>query len=289
VVGAFRGLSDALSRAVFHVGQITVLAVEHGLIRRGRPGLGDVLRAYGKLHSRRARAARWELSRLHSIVVPCYNHAEFLPEAVESIARQDFRPLEIIFIDDASRDGTPEVLQRIVKHLPDGVSALHIRRPRNHGQSSAINLGVLHATGSVITVVNDDDYLFDDAIRLARELIERYQAYLFGGGCEIAEGELPGPRSVSLPAADIPSVRWTPDDIFANPTAFNITHTGSTFMRSAWRAVHGYRPIKRSRIFPAGDREFQLRVASLFPVASASETPFAFWRWGSSWDSGVFS
>jgi hypothetical protein len=65
-----------------------------------------------------------------------------------------------------------------------------------------------------------------------------------------------------------------------------MTHSGSCFLKSAWAVVGGYRPDKSERIVPYSDRDFQLRVNAVWPVAVAYETPFSFWRNDSSLDSG---
>jgi len=47
-----------------------------------------------------------------SVVIPCYNHGEYLNEAVESILAQTFQDFEIIIVDDASTDGTRQFIER---------------------------------------------------------------------------------------------------------------------------------------------------------------------------------
>ena len=50
-----------------------------------------------------------------SIIVPCYNHARFLPARLESISKQSFSDFEIILLDDASPDNSQAVLQAFAK------------------------------------------------------------------------------------------------------------------------------------------------------------------------------
>jgi hypothetical protein len=63
-----------------------------------------------------------------------------------------------------------------------------------------------------------------------------------------------------------------------------MTHTGSCFLNAAWEVVGGYAVDKRKRVVPFSDRDFQLRVASLWPVAVSNATPFSLWRRDSSVD-----
>ena len=280
----------ALTVPAWKAGQIATLAIEHATVRRrGNRDLADSLRAYGRFHARRARSARWELSPLHSVVMPAYSHAEFLADAIGSVMSQSWRPLELIVVDDASPDHTPDVIREMREKVPEDVDFRPIRRRRNRGQSAALNLGVMNARGSVVTIADADDYLFGNAIRLAREVLEQQHAWLFGAGNVMFRGELPEHRDVTVSASELPITRYTPEDVFRNPTEMNLSHTGSTFIRSAWRAVRGYRPIVRSRMTFANDREFHLRLASLFPVVVAPEVPFAYWRLDSSVDLGRFT
>ena len=68
-----------------------------------------------------------------------------------------------------------------------------------------------------------------------------------------------------------------------------MTHTGSCFFKIAWEAVGGYRVDKEKRAVPFSDRDFQLRVNAVWPVAVAYETPLTLWRKDSSVDAGINS
>jgi hypothetical protein len=118
-----------LAHAAFKLAQLKTLGVEHVRVRRHGDGLADTLRSYGQHHRRRATAARWELGSTHSVVVPCYGHDPFLEEAIESITRQDWRPLEIVAVNDASPDESQTVLQRLSRRMPDGIDMRLIRVP----------------------------------------------------------------------------------------------------------------------------------------------------------------
>jgi glycosyltransferase involved in cell wall biosynthesis len=269
------------SFAGFRTRQLQMIVAEHLRFRRRCEGLGPTLRAYARYHEQRARATRWEMSSLHTVVITTHNHAHYLPDSIESITRQDWRPLELVVVDDGSRDDTQAVLRQLLSDPPAGIDVRTIRRRRSHGQTSGVNVGVLAARGSIVTMVDADDYLLGNAIRLARESMQRHSAYLFGAQATMFWGEVPDDRTVTRGVTDLELVRHTPEHVFDSATEFNIGHTGSTFLRSAWRLVGGYRAMERTRITRASDREFQLRIASLLPVVTTS-VPFGHWRQGSS-------
>jgi glycosyltransferase involved in cell wall biosynthesis len=86
-----------------------------------------------------------------SVVIPCYNAADSIARAVESLHHQDFRNIEIIVIDDGSTDATPEV----IPSLP----CVKSRRTLNQGVCAARNTGLDLATGEFVLFLDADDYL----------------------------------------------------------------------------------------------------------------------------------
>ncbi len=85
-----------------------------------------------------------------SVVIPTYNMARFLSEAIESVLRQSFRDFEVIVIDDGSTDNTPELAQSFP--LP-----VRYFRQENGGVSAARNRGIELALGEYIRFVDADD------------------------------------------------------------------------------------------------------------------------------------
>ena len=100
---------------------------------------------------------------LVSCVVPVFNGARFLEDAVQSIEAQTWRPIEIIVVDDGSTDGTPDVIERI----GDRVVAL---RQSNLGPPAARNAGVRAASGDFIAFLDADDLWLPEklAVQMAR-------------------------------------------------------------------------------------------------------------------------
>jgi len=232
-----------------------------------------------------------------AVVIPCYNHAGYLESTFTCLAQQTYRPFEVVFVEDHSTDETWARLQQLCPQLPSGIKPILLRTPRNSGQAFAINVGVSTSKTSVIMVLNDDDYLMHDALEAVVEILG-YNADLFllgataipftGYGCPPGDDESKLIRSVYPNYTLVPLTRYTPADVlrFAHPNDTNMTHSGSTFFKTAWQAVGGYYPDKSRRVVIWSDRDFQLRIASLFPIAVATEIPFAYWRSGSSVDHG---
>lgn len=73
-----------------------------------------------------------------SVVVPNYNHAQYLPEALNAILNQSCRPMEVIVIDDCSTDNSVEVIEAFIRMDP--IIRLY-RNERNRGVNFSMNRG----------------------------------------------------------------------------------------------------------------------------------------------------
>jgi glycosyltransferase involved in cell wall biosynthesis len=85
-----------------------------------------------------------------SVIIPTYNYARYLPEAIDSALGQTHAPLEIIVVDDGSTDETPQVLARY------GAKIRAIRQI-NQGVAAARNTGVAAARGEYVALLDSDD------------------------------------------------------------------------------------------------------------------------------------
>jgi len=92
-----------------------------------------------------------------SIIIPTYNRASLLIEAIQSVLIQTFSDFEIIIIDDASSDNTLEV----VKPFLSDHRVLFIRNTQNKGIAKSRNLGISIAKGQYIAMLDSDDVWLD--------------------------------------------------------------------------------------------------------------------------------
>ncbi len=92
-----------------------------------------------------------------SVIIPTYNNAEFLSQAIESVIAQTHKDIEIIVVDDGSTDNTRDVMQGYAGR------AIYIRQ-ENAGPSKARNAGILRAKGEYIAFLDADDVWFPNKI-----------------------------------------------------------------------------------------------------------------------------
>ena len=109
-----------------------------------------------------------------SIVIPVYNEEENLPilaAELHGAMRSLGRPYEVLFVDDGSADGSPEVLRRLAREDP---AVRVIRQRRNSGQSAALDAGFRFARGGIVVTLDAD--LQNDPADIPR-LLARLDAY----------------------------------------------------------------------------------------------------------------
>ena len=92
-----------------------------------------------------------------SIIVPTYNEAGLIESKLDDLAKQDYprELVEVIVVDSASTDGTPEKVEEWVRRNPDVKLAL-IREPTRRGKAHALNNALKYATGDIVVITDVD-------------------------------------------------------------------------------------------------------------------------------------
>jgi len=108
-----------------------------------------------------------------SVVVPCFNYGHLLSETLDSVRRQSLSEWECIVVDDGSTDDTGEVGRSYVSR--DGRFA--VVRQDNSGLSAARNTGLHAAKGEYVQLLDADDLLEDDKLRVHAAFLDANQRY----------------------------------------------------------------------------------------------------------------
>ena len=121
-----------------------------------------------------------------SVVVPLYNHARYVADAVRSALAQGPALREVVVVDDGSTDGSADVLRAACGDDP----RLVLWSQPNRGAHAAINAGLLRATGEVLAILNSDDaYAPGRLDRLVAALDADPAADLAATGLRFVDGE----------------------------------------------------------------------------------------------------
>lgn len=102
-----------------------------------------------------------------SFAIPCYNSAEYMEHAIESILKGG-EDVEIIIVNDGSKDNTLEIAKRYEKEYPTIVKAID---KENGGHGDAVNTGLQHATGLYYKVVDSDDWVDEASLKRILETL----------------------------------------------------------------------------------------------------------------------
>ncbi|MEJ2704216.1 MAG: glycosyltransferase [Sedimentisphaerales bacterium] len=106
-----------------------------------------------------------------SVIVPCYNHAGYLPEAVESLVRQTYTNWECIIVNDGSSDNTVAVANQLIARYPDR-RIRFIDKPHS-GVSDTRNVGIEVAAGQWILPLDSDDMFEPSFMQRAVDIVSR--------------------------------------------------------------------------------------------------------------------
>ncbi|RAU83621.1 glycosyltransferase [Pontibacter arcticus] len=110
---------------------------------------------------------------LVSIVCLCYNHARFLPEALDSVLAQTYPNIEIIVVDDESTDESVSIIQSYLQHHPQ---LKFISTGQNKGNCAAFNMGWRASQGAFIIDFSTDDVLLPDRVAQQVETFQKLNA-----------------------------------------------------------------------------------------------------------------
>jgi len=128
-----------------------------------------------------------------SVIIPAYNYARYLPEAIASVLAQTFEPLELIVVDDGSTDNTPEICAQYAD------PRFRYVRQDNAGLSASRNTGIHHATHEHVAFLDADDRWDPGFLRAIGEEFSRLgrDFAAVATACSRIDGEgtlLPPPR-----------------------------------------------------------------------------------------------
>src|SRR5919199_804996 len=190
-------------------------------------------------------------AELVSVVIPCYNQAHFLREAIESVLEQTYPHFEIVVVDDGSTDNTSEVASG---YYPS--EKVRLLRQENKGLSAARNAGLAESGGEYVVFLDADDRLLPEALEVGvRELEAHPQcAFVSGFWNNIATDGSP------LPTPHLPHDER--DHYLALLHSCYIRMHAVMYRRSVFDSVGGF----DTTLSASEDYDLYLRIARDYPV-----------------------
>ncbi|CAN7723401.1 glycosyltransferase [Paenibacillus sp. LjRoot153] len=200
------------------------------------------------------------MNKLISVVIPSYNHEKFIVDAIESVLNQTYRNIELIIIDDGSKDKSWEYIssitdERVIKY-----------KQENQGAHNAINNGLKLAKGDYLAILNSDDTFSLDRFSRIMDEFEKDNALDFV--CSYiniidADGNSLGVKEGWNNCEPWPIPNWqqsfkVQDNFYTNIIMTNFVSTTSNmvFKKEIFEEIGGMRNLRF-----AHDWDFMLRLA----------------------------
>lgn len=171
---------------------------------------------------------------LVSIIVPVYNGQRYLGECIDSILNQDYENIELIIVNDGSKDASSKIIDEYAKK-DKRVKAIY---QKNSGVSSARNNGINNANGEYITFVDADDYLEKNYVGYLCNLIVENDAdiSLTPFPNKVTEGN----KKINNKIDDY-IVLWSGEDAIKNMLYYKV-------VISSWNKMFSLKLLKKNKV-----------------------------------------
>lgn len=188
-----------------------------------------------------------------SIIIPTYNRAHYLPEALESALHQTYPNLEIIVVNDGSTDETEEVLAPYLKRI-------RYIKQENRGWAGAKNRGLQAACGELLCILDDDDRLRPE--KVARQVAMFRQDPALG---VCATGINFIDETGALTGSFIPPPIHPETQVIQLLRKCLVNQSSAMIHRKCFETLGGLKPMH------SDDYEYWLRASLHYPIRVAPE------------------
>ena len=182
------------------------------------------------------------MGKLVSIVVPVYNMGESIESCIESILKQSYENIEVLVVDDGSKDDSYAKCQKIASRD----KRVKVYHTENNGSGPARNFGLEHATGEYVCFPDADDTLEIDAVAVMLNKMEANECdYIVGGYKSLDEkGNIVSIRTYQEQAFDGDEIRKNFNKYFGENPGFVING-------APWNKLYDMKIIREHHIeFP---------------------------------------
>ena len=184
-----------------------------------------------------------------SVVLPIYNVEPYLRRSVDSVINQTYSNLEILLIDDGSRDNCPKMCDE----LAAADNRIRVIHKENAGLGMARNTGIENATGTYICFLDSDDYIAPDTVEKCVALFNctdadtvQYGYHNVNSAGQVIRTHIPHPKKLLYEGDEVQS-HFLPDLMYDDPTSNAQNHLwmsmcGAMFrldimIKNNWRLV----------------------------------------------------
>lgn len=126
-----------------------------------------------------------------SIIIPCYNQAQYLPDAVESVVNQTYKDWECIIVNDGSPDNTSKAARKLMAKYHD--RRIIFLEKENGGLADARNFGIKNSHGKYILPLDADDKIHPEILQKTVTLLETHPEVAIAYTDPLHFGKVNGP------------------------------------------------------------------------------------------------
>ncbi|SDB22024.1 Glycosyltransferase involved in cell wall bisynthesis [Flavobacteriaceae bacterium MAR_2010_188] len=160
---------------------------------------------------------------LVSVVIPCFNQAEFLEEALTSVLEQDYQNWECLLVNDGSDDNTEGICNKWIAKDP----RFQYYAKKNSGLSATRNYGIVRSNGKYILPLDADDKISPNYLKECVSYLEGSQQLSLVYGKVEQFGTRTGPWELG-------------EYSYLDLLAYNMIHCCAMYPKSKWKEVGGY-------------------------------------------------
>lgn len=164
--------------------------------------------------------------KMVSIVSPCYNGEKYIERYIKSILTQTYRPLELILVNDGSKDKTEEIIDSYRDKLSESGIRFHYIKKENEGLGAAINDGLKFVTGDYLIWPDTDDFLMPQSIEKRVNFLEQHPEY----GFVYSDGNIYYESNLNEPVRKIEAIIPPNGYLFENVVSGNVVYTPCGYM-----------------------------------------------------------
>jgi glycosyltransferase involved in cell wall biosynthesis len=202
------------------------------------------------------------MSQQVSVVIPTYNGARYLAEALSSVFAQTVLPAEILVVDDGSTDDTVQLVLGLVPSAPVPLRLIQSER-NSGGPAQPMNLGVEAAASEVVAFLDQDDIMCKEKIQLVSEAMRRdpHIGLVFGQFHQMDDrGVIVASTELVYDIFPDKASTLSPEDVFFSIIKHDYRFGGAggtAVTKRAWKDLGGF----DANYHVCWDRDFALRLA----------------------------
>ena len=137
---------------------------------------------------------------LVSVIIPCYNHEQFIEGCIRSIIEQSYTRIELIIIDDGSSDSSFGKIQEMVQACEERFEKFYYRTRKNRGLCNTLNEALELCQGEFVSIIASDDLMLTDKIQLQVDYAVTYpEVTSFYGGVQLVDSNNKVIRNINTP------------------------------------------------------------------------------------------